>query len=187
MAAAASTTDINENEIVDSEVEVKSVVEERAANSEPGASENIANNEPDNPLMPGDELQPAGLITESGEINWDCPCLQGMADGPCGTEFKDAFSCFHYSEEVPKGADCIEPFTAMQKCFLQYPEVYGGIDDDEEEESPAAESEVKEESENVPEENIPEERSEAATENAVTEEKIENVTQKLENTSLPNS
>lgn len=28
----------------------------------------------------------------TGEINWDCPCLGGMADGPCGEEFKKAFS-----------------------------------------------------------------------------------------------
>ena len=39
---------------------------------------------------------PQGLITESGEINWDCPCLGGMAVGPCGVEFREAFSCFHY-------------------------------------------------------------------------------------------
>ena len=25
------------------------------------------------------------------EINWDCPCLGGMAHGPCGEEFKAAF------------------------------------------------------------------------------------------------
>ena len=39
---------------------------------------------------------PKGLITESGEINWECPCLGGMAVGPCGVEFREAFSCFHY-------------------------------------------------------------------------------------------
>ena len=37
-----------------------------------------------------------GIVLPSGEINWDCPCLGGMAQGPCGQEFKDAFSCFHY-------------------------------------------------------------------------------------------
>merc|ERR1712156_84067 len=39
---------------------------------------------------------PRGLITESGEINWECPCLGGMPSGPCGVEFREAFSCFHY-------------------------------------------------------------------------------------------
>ena len=47
---------------------------------------------------------------ETGEINWDCPCLGGMAHGPCGEEFKTAFSCFVYSEADPKGMDCIEKF-----------------------------------------------------------------------------
>jgi intermembrane space import and assembly protein 40 len=41
-----------------------------------------------------DELY--GIVLPSGELNWDCPCLGGMAYGPCGQEFKDAFSCFHY-------------------------------------------------------------------------------------------
>jgi len=82
-----------------------------------------------NPLLPDDE-EPVGLIKENGEINWDCPCLQGMADGPCGEPFKDAFSCFHYSEVEPKGVDCLEQFKSMQDCFLSYPEIYGSLDDD---------------------------------------------------------
>ena len=61
----------------------------------------------------------------TGEINWDCPCLGGMADGPCGPEFKEAFSCFVFSEEEPKGVDCVERFRGMQECFRRYPEVYG--------------------------------------------------------------
>jgi intermembrane space import and assembly protein 40 len=47
---------------------------------------------------------------ETGESNWACQCLGGMADGPCGEEFKAAFSCFVYSKEEPKGMDCIEKF-----------------------------------------------------------------------------
>lgn len=45
--------------------------------------------------LPQSEAAP-GLILPSGEINWNCPCLGGMATGPCGVEFRDAFSCFHY-------------------------------------------------------------------------------------------
>ncbi|KAL3469958.1 hypothetical protein BJX99DRAFT_264668 [Aspergillus californicus] len=76
--------------------------------------------------------QQAAFNPETGEINWDCPCLGGMADGPCGENFKAAFSCFVYSEEEPKGIDCIEKFKAMQDCFREYPEIYGAeIDDDE--------------------------------------------------------
>lgn len=47
-----------------------------------------------------------------------------MAHGPCGEEFKAAFSCFVYSEEEPKGVDCVEKFKAMQDCFRQHPDVY---------------------------------------------------------------
>ncbi|CAO2653710.1 Nn.00g031210.m01.CDS01 [Neocucurbitaria sp. VM-36] len=69
--------------------------------------------------------QQGAFNPETGEINWDCPCLGGMADGPCGPEFKAAFSCFVYSQEEPKGMDCIDKFKDMQNCFRQYPEVYG--------------------------------------------------------------
>lgn len=54
--------------------------------------------------------QEAAFDPETGEINWDCPCLGGMAHGPCGEEFKAAFSCFVYSNDEPKGIDCIEKF-----------------------------------------------------------------------------
>lgn len=65
-----------------------------------------------------------GLILPNGEINWNCPCLGGMASGPCGTEFKEAFSCFHYSKEEVKGSECLEQFRAMQECMQRYPELY---------------------------------------------------------------
>ncbi|OAA50190.1 mitochondrial intermembrane space protein Mia40 [Beauveria brongniartii RCEF 3172] len=69
--------------------------------------------------------QQGAFNPETGEINWDCPCLGGMAHGPCGEEFKTAFSCFVYSNEEPKGMECIDKFQAMQECFRQYPEIYG--------------------------------------------------------------
>lgn len=61
----------------------------------------------------------------TGEINWDCPCLGGMAHGPCGPEFREAFSCFIFSEEEPKGINCVEKFQGMQNCFREHPEIYG--------------------------------------------------------------
>ena len=94
------------------------------------------------------EDHPPGLILPNGEINWNCPCLGGMAigklrqykgdiltaiiPGPCGIEFREAFSCFHYSEVChlfqrvslvnylswqaePKGSDCLEQFAGMQR------------------------------------------------------------------------
>lgn len=69
----------------------------------------------------------------TGEINWDCPCLGGMAHGPCGPEFREAFSCFVYSEDEPKGINCVDKFKNMQDCFRRHPEEYAEeiADDDE--------------------------------------------------------
>ncbi|EFX88170.1 mitochondrial intermembrane space import and assembly protein 40-B-like [Daphnia pulex] len=92
-----------------------------------------------------DEDEPAGLMLPNGDINWDCPCLGGMATGPCGVDFREAFSCFHYSDAEPKGSDCFESFKAMQECMSNYPTLYGNDDkpsgeEDEENEVPKEES-----------------------------------------------
>ncbi|XP_054751931.1 mitochondrial intermembrane space import and assembly protein 40-like [Lytechinus pictus] len=71
-----------------------------------------------------EEEEPEGLILANGDINWSCPCLGGMASGPCGMEFREAFSCFHYSMAEPKGSDCIDNFRKMQECMVTYPELY---------------------------------------------------------------
>ncbi|XP_078034285.1 mitochondrial intermembrane space import and assembly protein 40 [Augochlora pura] len=77
--------------------------------------------------LPEPEPSP-GLLLPNGEINWNCPCLGGMATGPCGLEFREAFSCFHYSKADPKGSDCYEAFKTMQVCMQQYPALYGNKD-----------------------------------------------------------
>uniref|UniRef100_A0A8C6TXD0 Coiled-coil-helix-coiled-coil-helix domain containing 4a n=1 Tax=Neogobius melanostomus TaxID=47308 RepID=A0A8C6TXD0_9GOBI len=82
---------------------------------------------------PNDPYEEQGLILPNGDINWNCPCLGGMASGPCGSHFKDAFSCFHYSKEEVKGSDCIDHFRNMQECLQKYPELYP---QEEEKESP---------------------------------------------------
>lgn len=88
--------------------------------------------------------QQGAFNPETGEINWDCPCLGGMAHGPCGEEFKSAFSCFVYSNEEPKGMDCIDKFQHMQDCFRKYPDVYGAeIADEEAADEAAAESPIE--------------------------------------------
>ncbi|KAF9104437.1 Oxidoreductase [Mortierella sp. GBA35] len=90
--------------------------------------------------------QSAAFNPETGEINWDCPCLGGMAKPPCGEAFKEAFSCFVFSTSEPKGIDCVDKFKAMQDCFRANPEVYADqLDDDEEEEDKEGEGEKKEE------------------------------------------
>ncbi|XP_072014564.1 mitochondrial intermembrane space import and assembly protein 40-B-like isoform X2 [Amphiura filiformis] len=70
------------------------------------------------------EDEQEGLINEDGSINWDCPCLGGMASGPCGVEFRESFTCFHYSIEEPKGVECVEQFKTLHECMVKYPEYY---------------------------------------------------------------
>ena len=75
------------------------------------------------PIDP-EENGPQGLIAADGSINWGCPCLGGMAVGPCAVEFRSAFECFHYSTEETKGADCFDKFNEMQECMKKHPELY---------------------------------------------------------------
>uniref|UniRef100_A0A8C1Y9N3 Coiled-coil-helix-coiled-coil-helix domain containing 4b n=1 Tax=Cyprinus carpio TaxID=7962 RepID=A0A8C1Y9N3_CYPCA len=78
---------------------------------------------------PDEDHEEKGLILPSGEINWDCPCLGGMASGACGEQFKTAFTCFHFSQEEVKGLDCLEQFSSMQECFRHHPELFPQEDD----------------------------------------------------------
>ncbi|CDO93509.1 unnamed protein product [Kluyveromyces dobzhanskii CBS 2104] len=107
---------------------------------------------------------------ETGEINWDCPCLGGMAYGPCGEEFKSAFSCFVYSEADPKGIDCVEKFSTMQTCFRKYPEYYAEQIKDEEEASAEA---SKQEDKTTTAASTATSTTEVQTENAVFEPVLE--------------
>ncbi|KAL4824070.1 hypothetical protein H8958_013797 [Nasalis larvatus] len=68
-----------------------------------------------------------------------------MASGPCGEQFKSAFSCFHYSMEEIKGSDCVDWFRAMQECMQKYPDLYPQQDEDEEEEGEKQPAEQAEE------------------------------------------
>ncbi|XP_064931701.1 mitochondrial intermembrane space import and assembly protein 40 isoform X2 [Columba livia] len=83
---------------------------------------------------PDDPYEEQGLILPNGDINWNCPCLGGMASGPCGEQFKSAFSCFHYSTEEIKGSDCVDQFRAMQECMQKYPDLYPQEDENDEKE-----------------------------------------------------
>lgn len=53
-----------------------------------------------------------------------------MATGPCGYEFRSAFSCFHYSQADPKGSDCYDDFKKMQDCMSKFPVLYDMDKDD---------------------------------------------------------
>ncbi|KAK3290441.1 uncharacterized protein B0H64DRAFT_412361 [Chaetomium fimeti] len=129
--------------------ETKPAVTEKEANAEANADAAPA---PENAPEPGspealeqEAAQQGAFDPETGEINWGCPCLGGMADGPCGEEFKAAFSCFVYSKDEPKGMDCVDKFQHMQDCFRKYPEIYGSeLTEDDEEENAQAQEVAKE-------------------------------------------
>lgn len=73
---------------------------------------------------------------QTGAINWDCPCLKGALEPPCGNLFKVAFSCYVASNTEPKGEDCLAAFKALTECFRAHPDKYkpdSAADDDEEE------------------------------------------------------
>lgn len=61
-----------------------------------------------------------------------------MASGPCGSQFKEAFSCFHYSKEEVKGSECIDQFRNMQECMQRFPELYPQEEDKEQDNGAAA-------------------------------------------------
>lgn len=85
--------------------------------------------EPSTVKLPPPE-KPPGLILPDGNINWNCPCLGGMATGPCGIEFREAFTCFHYSKADPKGSDCLDSFRTMTECMQKYPTLYNSQGDE---------------------------------------------------------
>jgi len=76
----------------------------------PHSSPNTTTAEPGFEETEEEAGQEGAFNEETGEINWDCSCLGGMAHGPCGEEFRAAFSCFVYSKEEPKGMECIDRF-----------------------------------------------------------------------------
>eukprot|EP00128_Syssomonas_multiformis_P000261 Colp12_sorted_trinity150504_noHs@27009 len=87
-----------------------------------------------------------GAVTPEGDINWDCPCLQGMGEGPCAPEFKEAFSCFLYSESEPKGTECFNAFSSMQDCMARNRDYYSHLkyfDEEEKKEEDSSLSETK--------------------------------------------
>nr|XP_002125847.1 mitochondrial intermembrane space import and assembly protein 40-A-like isoform X2 [Ciona intestinalis] len=79
---------------------------------------------PDNP----DELDTssAGAILPNGEINWDCPCLGNLPNGPCGENFRKAFSCWveHKDNEESFAEKCFENFTKWEECISEHKDIY---------------------------------------------------------------
>lgn len=78
---------------------------------------------PSSITLPLDDT-PRGLILPDGTINWNCPCIGSTASGPCGFEFREAFSCFHYSKSETKGSECLDKFTKLNECMAEFPTLY---------------------------------------------------------------
>ena len=137
--------------------------ENASTTAEPGVSSPVQDLE--------EEADQQGAFNpETGEINWDCPCLGGMAHGPCGPQFREAFSCFVYSTQEPKGMDCIEKFQGMQECFKEHPDVYKGELDEEGDEGEYDEAMAAEKEELVKE--IKERREKAGIEADGTQKRL---------------
>lgn len=121
------SNDVDEQKVAAAVAEAQAVEEQKEV-EEPKVVENKTEEDGEtaesSAPVEGEGHQAAAFNPETGEINWDCPCLGGMAHGPCGEEFKEAFSCFVFSETEPKGIDCIKKFEAMRTCFKQHPEHY---------------------------------------------------------------
>ncbi|KAL7582823.1 mitochondrial intermembrane space import and assembly protein 40 homolog [Lactuca sativa] len=54
----------------------------------------------------------------------ECPCIQNLRSGPCGSQFSDAFLCFLKSTAEEKGSDCVIPFVALQRCIKTNPNAF---------------------------------------------------------------
>ncbi|QSL65529.1 hypothetical protein MERGE_002842 [Pneumocystis wakefieldiae] len=123
------------------------------ADTDNETSENTNNNNNEISTISSSEnnAEESAFNPETGEINWQDYGLSMswrniVAHGPCGEDFKDAFSCFVYSKEEPKGMECIKKFQAMQECFKKYPEIYNNEEINNEDDTKIIESNDTQES-----------------------------------------
>src|SRR6266540_2813815 len=118
MTTATKYTKTKEETLpIDASVSPTKSAEEKTYNQQPNTEASVTTREVLTPENDSEESQSDAFNPDTGEINWDCPCLEGMAKGSCGEQFKAAFSCFIYSKAEPKGVDCLEQFQKMKDCF----------------------------------------------------------------------
>ncbi|CAN6481666.1 unnamed protein product [Victoria cruziana] len=85
--------------------------------------------------VPGGVQLPSSCKTEPAEHSLeeraqkalDCPCVAELRNGPCGTQFSEAFICFLKSSSEEKGSDCVQPFLTFQNCVKENPNAFGEI------------------------------------------------------------
>jgi len=107
------------------------------------------------PPSPGIEALAAEALAFDGQSNeesidvkvekaLECPCLDDLKRGPCGSQFIDAFSCYLKSTKEEKGSDCVDPFIALQNCIGENKEAFiKEILEEEENDEEAAKSNLK--------------------------------------------
>ena len=95
-----------------------------------------------------------GAILPNGEINWDCPCLGNLPNGPCGPNFREAFSCWVENKDNEEGfaEHCFENFSKWEKCLSEHREIYKQNNDETSNVNPA---EPKLVNENIASETVP--------------------------------
>ncbi|KAL6634811.1 hypothetical protein ACP70R_027482 [Stipagrostis hirtigluma subsp. patula] len=107
------------------------------------------------PSSPGIEALAAEAMAFDGDGNeesidvkvqkaLECPCLDELKKGPCGSQFIDAFSCYLKSTKEEKGSDCVNPFIAFQNCIKENKEAFiKEILEEEEKDEGAEKSKLK--------------------------------------------
>lgn len=60
--------------------------------------------------------------SDNSEIKWGNQFLKPISSGPCGREFKDAFSLVLSSLDL-KGADTIKKLEALRRCLNDHPDI----------------------------------------------------------------
>ncbi|XP_031494869.1 mitochondrial intermembrane space import and assembly protein 40 homolog isoform X2 [Nymphaea colorata] len=80
-------------------------------------------------LVPRGVELPSGCKSseERAQKALDCPCVADLRNGPCGTQFSEAFICFLKSTAEEKGSDCVQPFLSFQNCIKENPNAFGEI------------------------------------------------------------
>ena len=72
-------------------------------------------------------FQISGAIRDDGTINWECPCIQREVVGPCGVEFRTAFSAYvdMKNEGQTKPSDTfMTAIKSFNTCAGKFPEYY---------------------------------------------------------------
>jgi len=83
------------------------------------------------PLLSNRSCCREGAILPNGEINWECPCLGNLPNGPCGPSFREAFTCWvdNKDDESTFAENCYEKFIAWEGCLGENRDIYRKSDD----------------------------------------------------------